>query len=142
MSKPAEIAVVGAAILRPGACLVCRRGPGMRLAGKWEFPGGKVEPGETPADALRREILEELGLRIEVKAWLGRGFAPLLDGRVVRLEVFEGRWTAGSLKLAEHDAARWVGPARLSSLDWAEADIPIVPAVRTRLGAKADQFGE
>jgi mutator protein MutT len=60
-SAPATLHVVGAAIARGETCLVARRGPSMSLAGKWEFPGGKVEVGESAPDALAREILEELG---------------------------------------------------------------------------------
>ena len=67
--------VVGAAIVRDGRCLVAKRSPTMRAPGKWEFPGGKVEVGETPHDALVREISEELGVTIEVGALLGRGTA-------------------------------------------------------------------
>ena len=63
--------VVGAAIMNDGRCLAAQRGPSMQMAGKWEFPGGKVEPGETPEVALTRELREELAISAEVGEWLG-----------------------------------------------------------------------
>ena len=130
--------VVGAAIVADGQCLVARRGPSMPLAGKWEFPGGKVEPGESIADALVREIAEELAITVAVGPWLGRGTAEIVKAhRIVRvvLDVHEAYWRAGSLTPAEHDRISWCTPETLPALDWAEADIPIVPRVAARLAA-------
>lgn len=124
--------VVGAAIVRDGRCLVTRRGPTMALAGAWEFPGGKVEAGETPQAALQREILEELGVEIEVGAWLGVG-ESVVGERRIQLDVYLARWVGGRLELAEHDRAEWCGPAELERLDWAEADLPVLPALAEAL---------
>lgn len=65
-ANPHELQVVAAVIAREGAVLACRRNPERSFGGKWEFPGGKLEPGESPSDALAREIHEELGVRVEV----------------------------------------------------------------------------
>lgn len=129
-----SIHVVGAAILRGAACLVARRGPGMSLAGKWEFPGGKVEPGEDPRVALEREIGEELGLQIRAHEALGQGTAELGDRRIV-LDVYRAELLGGELSLAEHAEVRWCAADELDGLDWAEADVPVLPAVRARLQA-------
>jgi len=128
-----EIHVVGAAILRDGRCLAAQRGPAMRLPGKWEFPGGKVEPGEDPLTALAREVHEELGLAIAVGEPLGTGRDPAGDV-AVRLDVYLAVVTGGELRLLEHADARWVQAAELDALDWADADRPLLAALRERLG--------
>ncbi len=129
----APIEVVGAAILKGGRCLTARRGPGMSDPGKWEFPGGKVEPGEAPEEALAREISEELGLRIEVGEPLGVGLAKSAQGRVIRLQVFRARLLSGTPVLREHDQLRWVGAKSLHALDWSAADIPVLDALAESL---------
>ena len=122
------IRVVGAAIVQDGRCLAVRRGPRMSLPGKWEFPGGKVEAGETPEAALGREITEELGLTIEVGEHLGQGRAGAPTE--IQLDVFRARRTSGELELREHSDHRWLDADQLGDLDWAEADIPVLGAVR------------
>ncbi len=129
MTRPA-IYVVGAAILHEGRCLVAQRGPQMSDAGLWEFPGGKVEPQETPAQALAREVEEELGLHIAVGGLLARGEAPNGAGRLIMLEVYLARWLDGALALSEHAQARWITPDALDALSWAAADLPAVEALR------------
>ncbi len=127
-----DIHVVGAAIFRGGKCLITRRSARMSHALKWEFPGGKIESGETPEEALRRELMEELGLEIEVGTFLGRGEGRLGDRRIV-LDVYEARWIDGALTLSEHHEYGWFGPDEIFDLDWPEADFPILPAIRDRL---------
>jgi 8-oxo-dGTP diphosphatase len=122
------IQVVGAAIVQLDTCLVAQRGPSMKLAGKWEFPGGKVEPGEAPGAALAREILEELGLAIDVGELLGSGEAAAAGDRV-RLDVYAAVIIGGALTLREHARVAWATAAALPSFDWAEADVPVVPGV-------------
>ena len=136
---PNHIHVVGAAILDNGECLIAQRGPTMSLAGKWEFPGGKVEAGERPQSALAREIKEELGIDIEVGAFLGRGSADL-GQIVVDLDVYAAscqRTTkSGTPTPHEHAELRWVTAKDFAALDWAEADIPLLAAVQAALAAK------
>jgi 8-oxo-dGTP diphosphatase len=100
----------------------------MTLAGKWEFPGGKVEAGESPRAALAREIFEELGVIIRVGELLGSGTANV-GTRVVRLDVYEATMVSGTITLREHSEVRWATADELHDFDWAEADVPSVPAV-------------
>lgn len=124
------IHVVGAAILSEGRCVATRRSARMAHPGKWEFPGGKVEPGESPRQALRREVAEELGIAIAVGEFLARGQAPLGGSqRLIRLDVYAARWTGGEMRLAEHDRWGWFGPDGLEALAWPAADLPAVARV-------------
>lgn len=134
------IHVVGAAIVRGGRCLVAQRGPDQNLAGKWEFPGGKVEPGEAPRAALAREIEEELGLQILVGQKMGRGVVISADSQVV-LEVYGAAVLAGELELREHAQARWASAAELDAFDWAAADVPIVAPVASWLRSLSRGLG-
>jgi mutator protein MutT len=122
------VRVVGAAIREQGKCLVAQRGPAMTHPGKWEFPGGKVEAGESQAEALTREITEELGLLIEVGARLGIGRA-VIGGKLIELDVYAARTLGGCLSLAEHAQIAWASADELRDFDWAEADLPVLPAV-------------
>lgn len=126
--------VVAAALARSGRCLVAQRGPGMRLPGKWEFPGGKVERDEAPEAALVRELREELGVEIEVGAWLGTGTAPAGE-KTIRLDVYAARLISGEPVLTEHSRVAWASADELAAFDWAEADVPSLPAVAQWLRA-------
>jgi 8-oxo-dGTP pyrophosphatase MutT (NUDIX family) len=95
-----ELRVVGGAWVRGGRVFVARRGPGMSAAGDWEFPGGKVEAGESPEEALARELWEELGITAAVGAWVGQGVEERAALRVV-LDVYRDRGAR-----ARGDAAR------------------------------------
>lgn len=135
--------MVGAAILRDagrdGRCLAAQRGPAMRLPGKWEFPGGKVEDGEDPRAALAREVREELGLEIEVGELLGTGRddgGGAAGDVAVRLDVYLATVTGGDVRLLEHAAVRWLTAAELDAVDWAEADRPLLPRLRARLAGE------
>ncbi|GAA4809950.1 (deoxy)nucleoside triphosphate pyrophosphohydrolase [Nocardioides caeni] len=123
-----EIPVVGAVVVRDGLVLCAQRGPDGSLPGKWEFPGGKVEPGESPRGALVREIDEELGCTVEVDEEIAT--SPYDDGRVVVvLTTFWCRLVGGVPRLTEHAELRWVAPGDLACLDWAPADVPAVEVV-------------
>lgn len=129
------IQVVGAAIILEGRCLAAQRSADMSLPLKWEFPGGKVEPGETSESALAREIAEELGVRVEVGARLGQGRAGLPDGREVVLDVYLAALLdePDAIVLREHARWRWVEAHELNSLDWAQADIPVLEPLKRHL---------
>ncbi|WP_433297990.1 (deoxy)nucleoside triphosphate pyrophosphohydrolase [Actinoplanes sp. CA-030573] len=120
--------IVGAAIITDGRVLACERSAPPEVAGRWEFPGGKVEPGETDEEALARECVEELGVRVEVGARVGPD-VPLAHGRAV-LRVFAVRLLDGDTPEAlEHTAMRWLSADELDSVRWLPADKPIVAAL-------------
>ena len=125
----ATLRVVGAAILEGGTFLAAQRHRHMAEPLKWEFPGGKIEPGEDPRRALVREIREELDLEIEVGAWLGRG-THAGGGQIIELEVYAAAVVSGEVRLAEHRQAGWFRAADIDRLDWAAADRPVLPALR------------
>lgn len=128
------VAVVGAAIFVSGRCLVARRTPGGSSGGRWEFPGGKVELGESPEQALCREIQEELGTFIRVEEWVGRGVSEP-DDRFIVLDVYRCALVGPKIKMPgpAHDAILWATSGDLNSLNWALADVPIVPRVAALL---------
>jgi 8-oxo-dGTP diphosphatase len=124
--------VVGAAIIVDARVLACERSAPPEAAGRWEFPGGKVEPGETETDALVRECAEELGVRVEIGARLGRD-VRMAHGRSV-LRVYVARLLDGEQpKALEHSDLRWLGARELDSVPWLPADVPIVAALRPLL---------
>jgi 8-oxo-dGTP diphosphatase len=121
--------VVGAAILRHGRVLAARRAVPADLAGQWEFPGGKVEPGESDVDGLVRECREELGVQIAVGELLGCVEPPGFALRVYLAELIAGE----PQPRADHDELRWLGAAELDDVAWLPADRPLIAVLRTRL---------
>ncbi len=128
--------VVGAAIVDDGRVLVARRSGGP-YDGLWEFPGGKVERGESDLSALVRECAEELGVTVVPQAFVGE---VLLDGVVgggapgsSTLRVWWARLAGGEPVAHEHAELRWVDAGELGDLDWIPADRPLLPAVRSLL---------
>lgn len=116
---------MAAVIVVDGRVLACERSAPPEVAGRWEFPGGKVEPGETDEQALARECGEELGVRVEVGDRVGRD-VPLAHGRAV-LRVFAVTLLDGEVPRAlEHASMRWLGVDELGSVPWLPADEPIV----------------
>lgn len=140
----ARVDVVGAAIVddavRPRRLLAARRGPTERHAGRWELPGGKVDPGETLEGALTREIREELGTGIRL---LDRLHGPLPDGWwplsapeapvAYRMAVWVGTVDGDPRAVEGHDELRWLGPDELDTVDWLPGDVPVVAALARRL---------
>jgi len=111
--------VVAAALVQKGRVLFARRRGPVALAGQWELPGGKANPGEDPRQALRRELMEELGVQSEIGAQLGAD-VPLRDGRVLR--AYQARLTGGVPETRVHSALRWAASAQLWRLDMVAND--------------------
>ncbi len=120
-----QIHVVGAVIVRDGLVLCAQRGKGGSLAGLWEFPGGKIEAGESPTAALEREIAEELGCTIEVGTPITTT-AHEHEFGTVNLTTFYCRLISGTPTTSEHAALRWLRPADMATIKWAPADVPAV----------------
>jgi 8-oxo-dGTP diphosphatase len=135
--SPHRVAVAAVALVddldRPTRLLAARRSDPPPLAGGWEFPGGKVEPGETAPDAAVREALEELGVRVRLGGRVG-GAWPLGDSYELHL------WWAVArpgepepAPLEDHDALRWLTVHDLLDVAWLPADLPVVRHVGERL---------
>jgi 8-oxo-dGTP diphosphatase len=118
--------VVGAAIVRDGRVLACRRTAPPAAAGRWELPGGKVEPGESPESALVREVREELGLEIALAHWLDVE-ARIGPGLVLRVAV--ATIVTGDPAPVEHDEVRWLAAHELESVGWLDPDLPFLPEI-------------
>ncbi|MBB5627425.1 (deoxy)nucleoside triphosphate pyrophosphohydrolase [Sphaerisporangium krabiense] len=122
-----EKIVVAAVIVEEGRVLAAQRARPPEVAGGWEFPGGKVDPGESDEQALIRECREELGVGISVGERVG-GDWPLSPGYVLR--AWFARLVSGVPHPHEHLALRWLGRDELFGIPWLPADLPIVEAVR------------
>jgi 8-oxo-dGTP diphosphatase len=134
--RPSPRVIVAAVIVHDGRVLACERAAPPEVAGRWEFPGGKVEPGETDSQALARECAEELGVRVAVGDRVGPD-VPLAHGRAV-LRVFIVTLLNGDQPRAlEHTAMRWLAADELDSVPWLPADKPIVAELPVLLAESA-----
>lgn len=121
------IHVTCAIIVHNDKILICQRSEMMSMPLKWEFPGGKIEPGESNEECLRREIREELGVEISI----GKSLKPVVHkypSFSICLYPFVCALEGGEMILAEHVQALWVPADVLMDYDWAEADVPVVNA--------------
>ena len=126
--------VVGVALVREGRVLAARRSGPPALAGLWEFPGGKVEPGEDPRTTAVREIAEELRCTVEVTGWVEAEVdaRPGASSEIV-LSVAAARLVHGDPVPTEHDAVRWLRADQLDEVSWAAADLPFLDPIRQLL---------
>ena len=125
------VKVVAAIIAEKGRIFATQRGYGEFKDG-WEFPGGKIEEGETPQQALVREIKEELDTEVEVGDLLGTVEYDYPTFHL-SMQCFLCRIKAGSLNLKEHEAARWLAEDELDSVDWLPADIEVLEWIRRKI---------
>ncbi|UWP83724.1 (deoxy)nucleoside triphosphate pyrophosphohydrolase [Dactylosporangium fulvum] len=128
--------IVGAAIISDGRVLACERAQPPEMAGKWEFPGGKVDPGETEEQALVRECQEELGVEIEVGQRVGADISMLNGSAILRVYLATLVNRAQPVPL-EHSDLRWLSHDELDSVPWLPADAPIVAALGPLLPSSA-----
>lgn len=124
--------IVGAAIVRDGKLLVAQRAYPDELAGLWELPGGRVEPGESEADALRRECREELEIEVRVGNRVGRDVS-LSGDKVLRIHAATTVEPHAEPVALEHQSVRWLPAADLLGLDWLPADRALVGDLRNLL---------
>lgn len=120
--------VTAAILFKEGRVLIARRRSTDKLAGKWEFPGGTIEEGETPEACLKREMKEEFDIDVSVGNCFGESIYHYPHG-AVRLLAYAVQWREGQLSMKAHDAYRWVPPHHLSRYDLAPADIPLARKV-------------
>lgn len=127
--------VVAVALVDPdGRVLLAQRPEGKAMAGLWEFPGGKVEPGESPEAALMRELVEELGIETWSSCLAPLSFAShAYDAFHLLMPLYVCRKWAGDPKRREHAALRWVLPRDMGRYPMPPADLPLLPALRDLL---------
>lgn|SRR5579872_288284 len=118
--------VVAAVIERNGRVLICQRGRGSSHALKWEFPGGKVEPGEAPADALARELREELAIEAQIAGELHRQDVRYPNGPVLTLLFFGVTEFNGEPRNLQFERMVWADPRRLADYDFLEGDLEFI----------------
>lgn len=123
-----NIHVVGAVIVKDGKIFCAQRPKDKSLPGMWEFPGGKIEEKETPQEALKREILEEMNCEIKVEEKVEKTIYEY-DFGIVHLTTFYCRLISGEPKLLEHIDSCWLLPEELPTLEWAPADIPAIEKI-------------
>jgi 8-oxo-dGTP diphosphatase len=132
-----SVRVVAAVFIRDGRVLACRRRPELSAGGRWEFPGGKIETGETGQDALRREIAEELGVQITVERQLDSS-TTVVDGRPIELHCYlVADFEPDPVASTDHDQLLWCPADRLADLAWAEPDLPAVRLIAADLLGRA-----
>jgi len=117
-------------IVKDGKILAAQRSETMKLPLKWEFPGGKIQEGESEEECLKREIKEELNILISIQYRLHPVLHNYGDFQI-ELIPFVAEYAGGALKLHEHRQAEWLTSNELLSLDWAPADIPILQEFNT-----------
>jgi len=126
------ILVTAAVIEKDGLILAARRGQGKHMEGFWEFPGGKLEPGETPEQCLARELTEEFGIESEVGEFLGESVFDYGE-KVIKLIAYQVVHLAGEFQLHDHDEIRWLSHGEVHDVEWAPADIPLLELVKHML---------
>jgi 8-oxo-dGTP diphosphatase len=125
------IDVAAAVMMKDGLIMVARRAQGEHLEQKWEFPGGKIKPGETPKECLQRELKEEFDIIAKVGKFTGESLFHYPD-KSIRLLAYEVVWQGGDLILRVHDKIDWVNPDTLLKKDMAAADIVIAQTLYTQ----------
>jgi 8-oxo-dGTP diphosphatase len=122
---PPTVKVTAAIMSNSGRVLIAQRKAEHHLAGKWEFPGGKIESGETPEECLRRELKEEFDIDTRVGAFVGVSLYPYKH-QTIELLAFKVVWESGIMRVHEHARVEWVRIGQLARFDFAPADIPFV----------------
>ena len=135
MAEKKYIRVVGAVIMNDDDEILCAQRPeGKNLALKWEFPGGKVEKGETETGALVRELDEEMECRINVLDKITTTVYEY-DFGIVELTTYYAKILSGEIKMLEHVDMKWMNRENIDALDWAPADIPAIELIQNYKGA-------
>lgn len=118
--------VTAAVIEKGGNILIAKRRQGSKFAGKWEFPGGKLEKGETPEQCLKRELQEELTITVNIGELICSSVYSYTPELTINLLAYRTTVISGTFNLNDHEEIRWVKPIDLNNYDFPEADRPIV----------------
>lgn len=120
------IKVVAAILQKEDKILIARKKQGKPLAGYFEFPGGKIEEGETPEESLIRELMEEMNIKIAVKEYIGESVYDYGNNKVISLLGYTAEIIDGEIKLSDHDRYEWVTLEQINNYKIAPADIPLI----------------
>ena len=136
-----RIRVVGAVIQRGSTVFAARRNPGRSAGGLWEFPGGKVEPRESPEEALARELREELSVDVSVGPFIDQSVSEVA-GAAIELSCYAAVLLAEDpVSSTDHDAMTWIDLAELDQLEWAPGDVPIIERLPQTLHQASTERG-
>ena len=124
------IKVVAAILQKEDKILIARKKEGKPLAGYFEFPGGKIEKGETPEESLARELMEEMNIKIDVKEYVGESIYDYGNGKVISLLGYISEIIDGEIKLSDHDRYEWVTLEEINNYKIAPADIQLIDKLR------------
>ena len=127
------ITVTAAILMNDDKVLIAQRGGKDHLAGKWEFPGGKIEPGERPEQCLIREVKEEFGVDVTVTEFFAKSVYNYEAG-TIELLAYHVMWQGGDFQLNAHNAIKWASLDQLHQFDFAPADIPFVLKLQKEYG--------
>jgi len=131
------INVVAGVIRKDNKIFCARRKEGLHLAGCWEFPGGKVESGESYEYSLARELEEELCINVSVGPYVGQSTFDYGE-KTIRLHAFLVDWKGGEMVLHDHDEIRWLPLDKLDDLNWAPADVPLIHQLKSYMYYEAE----
>jgi 8-oxo-dGTP diphosphatase len=120
------IEVAAAIIEKDKKILIARRKLEQHMGGLWEFPGGKIEAGETPEQCLERELKEEFKITAVIGLLVDESIFDYGNGKIVRLIAYRAEWLSGDFQLEAHSEVTWVTPSEMSQYKFAPADIKIV----------------
>jgi 8-oxo-dGTP diphosphatase len=130
-SRMKKIIKVTAAILqKDGRIIIAQRKSSDHLSDRWEFPGGKIEPGETPEECLAREIKEEFDIDVAIGDYIGSSIYQY-DHISIELMAYQSFWVNGAISMKDHKAYRWVTVDQLGEFDFTPADVPFVEMLRS-----------
>lgn len=124
------IKVVAAILQKEDKILIARKKQGKPLAGYFEFPGGKIEEGETPEESLIRELMEEMNIKIAVKEYIGESIYDYGNDKVISLLGYTAEIIDGEIKLSDHDIYEWVTLEQINNYKIAPADIPLIDKLK------------
>ena len=129
VEKKRELFVVAGAIIKDGKVFAAQRGKSGKTAFKWEFPGGKINPGETPEEALARELLEELSIHVKVHELI-YSVVDEYEDVILHIDTYRCSLLSGTPTLSEHIAMQWSNKEELDKLNFSPADDPVLSKIK------------
>ena len=126
------INVTAAILIKDGLILIAKRRASDTLSNKWEFPGGKIEVGESAEDCLVRELKEEFDINTDIEKYFGKSIYQYTDFKI-KLIVYKVKWISGRIRSTSHDLYEWIKIDDIDNYDFAEADKPLVKKLKKEM---------